>query len=397
MKAALESGAARLALIDGPDQVSFERLLDRAQRIELSPRPKLTATIEGLLPLYAALAQRHPLNLTESDPDGRERAAIWIMTSGTAAQARAVGLTEDALTYAAGASAERLGWRDDDRWMVCLPVHRIGGLSILVRCLLAHKPAVLQSHFAPLEAIETIAQQRVTLLSLVPAMVDQLLDAQPAWMPPAHLRAVLVGGDACPATLLTKARERGLPLLPTYGMTETAAQVATVPPGTPPDAAHGVGPALAGYELRIAADQVIELRTPALACDLPRTADGWYRTADRGRLDARGWLHPLGRVDDVIVSGGIKLDPLTIEAQLERLPGIVRAFVFGVPDARWGQLIAAAVVTNDEQIASKIRRELEPTCRPRRLAVVDTLVFTSFGKLDRRAAAARFAPLLVEL
>src|SRR5690606_31411283 len=116
----------------------------------------------------------------------------------------------------AAASAANLGWREDDRWLCCLPLAHVGGLSILVRCLMARRAAVLDSgawpgaspgaSFDPARVARTIERERVTLASLVPTMLVRLLDA--GWTPPAHLRAVLLGGAAATPALLARAAER---------------------------------------------------------------------------------------------------------------------------------------------------------------------------------------------
>ena len=145
--------------------------------------------------------------------------------------------------------------------------------------------------------------------------------------------------------------------------------------------------------------------TRYLPADLPPpfTSDGWLTTRDRGDLDARGRLTIFGRDDDVIVTGGEKVDPLAIERAVEGCPGVRRAFVFGVPDATWGALVAVAVIGDREdadlprRLAEHCARTLPPAGRPRRLALVDDLPETADGKPARREAALMWSSRLVPL
>ena len=128
--------------------------------------------------------------------------------------------------------------------------------------------------------------------------------------------------------------------------------------------------------------------------------DGWFATGDRGRLDAAGRLHVLGRRRDRIVTGGENVDPVEVEQALEGLPSVAAACVFGVPDREWGEVVSAAVVkapgAAPEAVANGVRalRTLAAFKRPRRLALVDGLPRNATGKLDRAAVERLATPLL---
>ena len=238
-------------------------------------------TLATAITLYALLELRTPAllihpRLTDAERaaqvraiDRRERplpadAAAILHTSGTTGTPRAAVLTRAALIASAAASAANLGWQDDDRWLLCMPVARIGGLSILTRCLAARRCVVLAAGFDAATFPDGVATDGITLASLVPTMLHRVLDAHPGWVPPPQLRAVLVGGAAAPPALLRRAQERGLPIVLTYGMTETCSQVVA----TPYAARHapgdcGTGRALPGADLRIR-DGQIEVRGPML-------------------------------------------------------------------------------------------------------------------------------------
>ena len=261
---------------------------------------------------------------------------------------------------------------------------------------------VSATRFSPHEVAHAIERDGVTLLSLVPTQLRQFLELSPAWTPPAHLRAVLMGGAAADPALVKTGRAHGWPLLLTYGMTETCSQIATQSPSEH-DQADSSAPPLSGFELRIV-DDGIQVRSPTLLTAYqppghhadPRTADGWLVTQDVGRIDSRGWLEVLGRRDDVIVSGGEKVMPLEVERVLASNAGIRAVCVFGIADPVWGQLVAAAIVLEDQALdlaglREAIRSRLSSHQRPRRLAILDALPLSESGKIDRRALA-RLSP-----
>ncbi len=338
--------------------------------------------------------------------DGEPQAILF--TSGSSGSPRAVELSRGAFRAAAAASEAHLGWESDDRWLCCLPLAHVGGLSIVVRCMLAGRAIVLTGGFEPALVVRMIEEERVTLASFVPTMLHQLFAADPGWTPPSALRAALLGGAAAGGALWDEIVRRGFPALATYGMTETCAQVATATPDDP----RRLVP-LPGIPLRVV-DRRIEIGGPTLCTAVgdvrraeragegadsaladPWTPDGYLRTADRGRLED-GALRVLGRADDVIVTGGENVAPRTVEDVLERHPAVRRAVVFGVPDEEWGELVAVALEGSSTDVrptAEELRAWLESRLavfeRPRRLAWVAALPETDTGKLDRTAARAR--------
>ncbi len=353
----------------------------------------------------------------EPRPIDGERPLAIVRTSGTSGEPKGVVLSRRAFVAAAAASAANLGWHEGDRWLLSLPVAHVGGLSILTRCLLARRTVVAESlpRFDAAAAARLVERRRITLLSLVPTMLRRLLDLGD-WQPPAHLRAVLVGGAAVPPDLLDRAGDRGWPVLATYGLTEACSQVATQRYGRPvatggPRGGRGAEP-LAGIEVRIRCG-VIELRGPSLLSGyLPPApapvfdAGGWFRTGDLGRLErsslsAAARLHVLGRADEVIVSGGENVHPLEVERTLEEHPAIAAACVFGVDDRQWGQAVAAALVADprpaDRELRSFLASRLAPHQRPRRVAYLDALPATALGKPDRAQTARRAGPHLQPL
>jgi O-succinylbenzoic acid--CoA ligase len=380
-----------------------------------------TNTLETLVTLYALLAGDIPAlvldpRLTSPElqalQDAADRAghlphadaAAILFTSGTTGTPRGAVLTAGALIASAAASAANLGWHDDDCWLLAMPIARVGGLSIVTRCLAARRALALVPAFDAAALPGWIAAQRITLASLVPTMLVRLLDAHPGWTAPAHLRAILLGGATASAALLRRARASGLPVVITYGLTETCSQVvATRYDARFAPAADGAGAPLPGAELRVV-DGHIEVRGPMLmagywgAPALP--AGAWLDTGDLGELDARGCLFVHARRVDLIVTGGENVYPAEVERVLEDFPGVTAAGVFGVPDETWGQTVAAALVAQPapapEALARYLRSRLAPHKRPREICFVGRLPQTVAGKLDRQALPA-LAPALQPL
>ena len=379
---------------DRPAIITQDRVwtFGECARLSKTPSSTLVATTEiaTILRIYGALEAERPVAMLhaklpfadQAQQRARVEAAVLpprsafvLFTSGSTGTARGVVLSRDAIIAAALASEARLGWQPDDAWLLALPLAHAGGLSIVVRGLIARKPIVLVQRDADLSQMLA----RATLASFVPAQLAALV-GQP---PPPKLRAVLLGGAAAPPALLAKAR--AWPVLRTYGLTETFGQIATAKePGGPLAVLPGV---------EVICADTIEIRAPQLATQYldgtpiaPRLV-----TADLGEISGEV-LTVLGRRDDVIISGGENVQPLDVEAVLTATPGVVAACAFGVPDERWGQVVAAAIVTGpgfDRAAAfASWHAKLAPHARPRALAEVGELPMLPSGKLDRRAIAA---------
>ncbi len=325
-----------------------------------------------------------------------ERALAIVRTSGSSGRPKGVVLSRRAFLAAAAASAENLGWHDDDRWLLSLPIAHVGGLSIVTRCLVARRPVVLRplDRFDARGVVDIVERDRVTLLSLVPTMLRRLLDLDEQL--PGHLRAILLGGAGAPRELLRRGADRGWPILTTYGLTEACSQVATQRYGTVNRGGRGCEP-VAGMEVRIR-DDIVEVRGPSLMTGYlpavyppPFDAKGWFTTGDLGRLDDQGRLQILGRRDDVIVTGGENVHPREAEEVLTEHPAIDGACIFAIPDPEWGQAVAAALVAaqppEDRDLRAFLRQRLASFQCPRQIAYVTALESTPTGKLDRRATA----------
>jgi O-succinylbenzoic acid--CoA ligase len=269
-------------------------------------------------------------------------------------------------------------------------------MAILARCLAGRQTAVLGSPGDTASMVEALLEGDITLLSLVPAQLERLLDLWPRPEPPPRLRAVVLGGDAVSPELLQRAR--AWPVLTTYGLTETCSHVTCQTYGTRPHPDQGSGPPLPGVELRIV-DGRIQVRGAQLFSgywgkDGPALdRDGWLVTGDIGRLDALGRLHVLGRASDLIITGGENVHPAEVEAVLGHAPGVSAACVFGVKNTTYGEVVAAALVTrgpvppDDQTLSAHLDAELAPFKHPRQIAFLARLEYGPGGKLDRARTA----------
>jgi O-succinylbenzoic acid--CoA ligase len=422
--AAARDAADAVALHVGRERYTFAQLADlvRTRLAALGPELKPGRpiplvgrnTLEKLIALLTLLEARVPVLLLHPKLTDAERAAEIaateraagtlpgdaagiLYTSGTTGRARGAVLTRSALIASAQASAANLGWEPDDCWLLAMPIARVGGLSIVTRCLAARRTVALAPAFDAQQLPDWLLRYRVTLLSMVPTMLAQLLDAHPQWRPPEHLRVVLIGGAEVSPRLLERAAERGVPVVITYGCTESCSQVVVTPYARRHDAAAcGAGRALPGVELRIDDGRILVRGPMRMAGYLgePRLAPGdWFDTGDLGELDAEGFLHLRARRADLIVSGGENVYPAEVERVLEACPGVLAAAVFGVADETWGQVVAAALVPGpqppaDEVLIDHLAARLAPYKRPRRIGLVSSLPMTAAGKLDRTALAA---------
>lgn len=460
LNAAAREAASHPALFAGDVVLSFAELDARARafasaltargiragsRVALlaQNRVETVITIHALLSLGAAIVPIHPrltaaevqiivddaapaLTLREADLDALcasapsaesppptpidpEAPLAIVYTSGTTGRPKGAILSRRAFLASAAVSAENLGWIPEDRWLLCLPLCHVGGLSILTRCLAARRAVILEPRFDPDAVLASIIAHRATLLSVVPTMLKALLERDHHGAL-ARLRAVLSGGAATPWALLEECGRRGVPALTTYGLTEACSQAASQAPRSPYVPERGSGRALPGVELRVEGSGRILLRGPTLMtgyfrgegrdADTSMFTDGWLDTGDLGELDAAGRLHVHARRTDLIVTGGENVYPLEIEQCLEALPGVRRSLVFGVHDPRWGQIVAAAIEIeletsiDEAALHAALASRLAPHKRPRLLAVVAALAVTGSGKLVRADAEPRYAAAL---
>jgi O-succinylbenzoic acid--CoA ligase len=330
----------------------------------------------------ARLVLEEPVSGSAATPVPLELEAIATMmyTSGTTAGPKPVLLTYGNWLWNAVGSALALGLEGGERWLCPMPLAHVGGLSIQIRSLIYGTTVLLHERFDTAAALDALMDpaEGVTVVSLVPTMLARLLDA--GLREPPSLRWALLGGGPIAPALLERAGEAGVPVAPTYGMTEACSQIATA--GIP----------LFGFEVRIAADGEVLVRGPAVARG-SLSDDGWLHTGDLGSLDEQGRLSIEGRKADTIVSGGENVAPVEVEAALLEHPAVADAAVLGLPDPEWGEAVVARVVLRAGSLAGsdaaeELRRHcvarLAPFKVPKRFELVESLPRSVTGKLLRR-------------
>lgn len=312
-----------------------------------------------------------------------------VTTSGSSGDPKGVMLTTSNVTAAISASQARLGNDAGDRWLLCLPLYHIAGLSLIWRSLSAGGSVLIHDRFDAVKVAAALKSGEASMASLVPTMLHRVLDIDPG--PYRDLKAVLLGGGPATRDLVQRALDAGLPVLPTYGMTETASQMATVAPGDEREALGTVGHPLDGMVVTFEDGEILvegPAVSPGYLGEPPRS--GPHHTHDIGYFDAEGRLVVTGRIDDIILSGGEKVVPQHVEAVLESFPGIERAVVLGVADDDWGQA-AVAVIEGDPideaALGARARAALPTHEVPKRWVRVEELPLLASGKIDRTAAA----------
>ncbi|MBD3331886.1 AMP-binding protein, partial [candidate division GN15 bacterium] len=271
-----------------------------------------------------------------------DREATVMLTSGTTGRPRAALHTLGAHYYSASGSAQNIALESLDRWLLALPLYHVGGLAILVRCLVAGASIAVPA--ADWTLSETVAEMRPTHLSLVPTQLYRLLQDDTVLPYLKSARAILVGGGPLSASLVAQAKDLNLRMATSYGLTEMASQVCTTSLGAT-EQWHTAGRVLPYRELMIADDGEILVRGECLFRRLidesgpvidAIDSDGWYHTGDCGHFDTDDNLVVSGRIDNMFVSGGENIHPEQIEAALGRIDGVEQAVVVSMPDKEFG-------------------------------------------------------------
>lgn len=329
-----------------------------------------------------------------------------LYTSGTTGKPKGVILNLSNHYGSAIASFKHLEISpQSDRWLNCLPMFHIGGLSILWRSVIWGIPMLLLPSFEVLSICQAIAQ--VTYISLVPTMLYRIIK-HPDFLTYLRdwqtLRGILVGGAATSPELLDQCLKYQLPLMPTYGLTEAASQVATLLPRHLPRKAGSVGTALSCNQIRI-----VDLHNPKTELGAMEVGEillrgenvtsgyisgvaikDWFPTGDIGYLDDEGFLYVLNRRSDLIISGGENIYPAEVEAILVKHPHIQDACVVGIPDQEWGEIVTVAIQTNESNIKIESIKEfclnagLAKYKLPRALYRIDSMPTTISGKVSRQ-------------
>ena len=409
-----------------------ERLALRGLLTDRGDHPAPAAPVEGedrtdvLQPLLVPIGPGEDPARARADLSRRitripARTDLILRTSGsTTGTGRLIAMSAAALVASARATHARLG--GPGTWLLPLPAHHVAGLQILIRSLEAGtEPVVVDTSagFSPTALADALDSARLSTgaaasrlyVSLVPTQLVRVLQDPVAGRALSDADTVLLGGAAADPALLARARTAGVTVVTTYGMSETGGgcvyngrllegvEIAIQEPD-----AEGAGrillsgPVLAEGYLRSSG------RRPG---DRPDDGEGFHRsggkrilaTSDRGRLHPDGRLEVLGRLDDVIITGGVKVEPRRVEEALTAIDGVAEACVVGLPDEKWGSRVVAAVVLelgrqrarwpgcDGAALREAVRARLDGAHAPKRVVVLEALPLRPSGKVDRRAVA----------
>jgi O-succinylbenzoic acid--CoA ligase len=353
--------------------VPVDHRLSRAERASIVQRARPTVIHDG-----------DGIRRLDGEP-AEDGVALVVHTSGTAGDPKLVQFDRAAIDAAVASSALALEATPHDPWLCCLPLAHVGGLLVLMRGVLLGASVTVHPGFDP---AAVAAEDRAVFTSIVPTMLARLLDAQ---VDLARFRAILVGGAHLSPDLRERAEHAGARVIETYGLTESCGGV--VYDGLP----------LPGVQMRIDDDGGIQLKGPTVmrsyrfddaATAAAFTKDGWLRPGDAGEIDREGRLHVVGRIDDLINTGGEKVWPHEVEAALRDHPQVAEVAAGGRLDPEWGQRVVVWVVPADgsdppgleglrEFAAGTIARHK----LPRELVLVPELPRTFSGKVRRTALA----------
>lgn len=310
-----------------------------------------------------------------ASPD--EPAPLIVETSGSTGRPKRVVLSRRAVLASVHATERRLG--ASGRWLLTLPASYVAGLQVVCRSLVAgHEPVLLEEHASFVDAVEA---GDPAFVSLVSTQLHRMLDVPAEVAALRTFHTVLLGGGPVDAGLRARAVEAGVRVVATYGSSETAG-----------GCVYDEHP-LDGVALAIGRDGRVRIAGPTLFegydGDPELTAaslvDGWFLTSDAGRLDEDGRLHVLGRIDDVVISGGVNVPTPAVAARLREHPAVAAAEVLGVPDDEWGHRVVAFVVGDLalDEARDWVAAAHPRSWAPRALVALDAIPLLGNGKPDR--------------
>ncbi len=323
-----------------------------------------------------------------------------IYTSGTTGNPKGVLLTYGNHWWSAVSSSLNIGLHYNDCWLLCLPIFHVSGLSIVIRSIIYGISINLHESFVPFKVNEAIINKKITIISVVSVMLSQMLEVLNTTYPDT-MRCVLLGGGFVPESLLEKSKNLNIPVFQTYGMTETASQIATLGPEYLISKSGSAGKPLFSTQLKIINDGRIQKPFEAgeivvkgpnvtkgyyknIKATKKTIKNGWLYTGDMGYLDGEGFLYVLDRRSDLIVSGGENIYPAEIESVILKYPAVEDAAAVGRTHEKWGEVPAAFVkLKSNKNVTAE---ELMEFCRERLAKYKVPKIFEFVNKLPRNAS-----------
>ncbi len=334
----------------------------------------------------------------------------YFLTSGSTGTPKVVPLKRRQILFGAHASAQNFKPDLNRYWLLCLPINHVGGVSIILRSLLYHSAVYRMDRFDADQVITFMSENTLfQAASLVPTMLNRLINAS-RFQIHKEFQAILLGGGPITPSLLEKFAQKGMPVVSSYGMTETCGQIAANPLLKPSGIYRpkkSVGGVFAPNEVQIRNEdsKVLPANEPGtIWLKGPQVFDGYFdKRQNKGKFDNDGWFNTgdygyLNRYDqlfietrrsDLIITGGENVIPLEVESALEDLEPVNEAVVVGVPDSEWGQKIIAFIIPasgeqpEEEILQAELKQKLSPFKIPKRIIPLDSYPLTASGKKDK--------------
>jgi O-succinylbenzoic acid--CoA ligase len=300
----------------------------------------------------------------------RSDISLLVATSGSTGSPKEIGITSAALLASANASNKYLGAVRGSTWSLLLPLAHIAGINVLVRAM--------QLETAPIDLRNHVGEYpHADFTAIVPTQLFNALNENSDLL--AHLKgakAVLVGGAALSQELRAQGIAAGINIVTTYGMSETSG-----------GCVYNAEP-LDGVAFELTENGQIKISGPVLA-DVKKE-NGWFITQDLGKI-VDGKLQVIGRVDDVIISGGENISLSAVESEINKKFPNLQVAAFATSDSKWGQVLHVAAQTNDEsikeQIMNLVAQSIGNYAKPKSIVLVDKLPLIGVGKVDRISLA----------
>ena len=347
-----------------------------------------------------------------------EEIAVLLFTSGTTSEPKAAILRHRHLVSYIISSVEFLGCEPAEAQLICVPSYHIAGIAAVLSSLYAGRRIMYLPAFEAGSWVQLAADEHVTHAMVVPTMLGRILNAiEETKTDLPSLRHLSYGGGRMPLELVerTLTDMPHIDLVNAYGLTETSSTIAMLTPDEHREAFASDDPVIRGrlgsvgrplpaleVEVRDIEDAPVQagekgeiwVRGEQVAGEYVGnnvlTDDGWFRTRDAGWFDEHGFLYVDGRLDDVIVRGAENISPGEIEEVLMAHAAVAEAAVIGVPDAEWGEAVAAVVVLHpggdvtEADLQAWVKERLRSTKMPYVIAFRDELPYSPTGKLLRR-------------
>ena len=383
----------------------LKKLIDHSKSKNILVHNDFSKRLPGLNKIIFLLKDKESTNEnSEISIVDRNKTALILYTSGTTGSPKGVMLSFNNLISSTESAGTFFSFNHNDRWLVSLPLYHIGGIQILIRSIVYGSAMIIPKSLRTNDIIEAMGKFKPTQISLVPTVLSRLIKKEIT--PNKEIKNVFLGGGPANERLLKNAVKKSWNIIKVYGSTETSSMVSSVTIKDKPDKINSAGKPLGKNIIRI----VDENGTPLSANmqgeiiiegdsimkgywdDKEETNKGLinkkYFTGDLGFLDEEGYLYVISRKDNLIISGGEKINPKEIEEIMLSLPDIFEVCVIGLEDQEWGQIVAAAVVRKSlsltqEQIIESLKHRLASFKIPKKLLFVDKIPTTPLGKVKQ--------------